>query len=243
MAGIYLAEVVLPAADGVPADSVVNTLTFTSADTITPSNVGIITIPLANLFTVATPTSGFKLGGYISEVIARTTNGCSMKVYDITTHLDGSPHGSPVAIDTFTMPAVLNTDTLPEECACVVTLRGEGWDTAAIESPDADTPPDGKVDRLRQRRSGRVFLGPLIKQTCAVDGTVHHAIVQQAFRTTILEAFEASVAQWVGDDVALGVWSRKAASVHDVVRIEVDNAFDTQRRRGPRATVRDSHNF
>lgn len=94
----------------------------------------------------------------------------------------------------------------------------------------------------RARRRGRIFLGPC-KATIATAEGPDVRINSSGYQAIIEAAQDLSVAPAGGARMA--VYSRRedqtetlADSFNDVVAFWVDNAFDTQRRRGARATLR-----
>lgn len=94
---------------------------------------------------------------------------------------------------------------------------------AAVDNPDASTP----------RRRGRIFIGPL------GAGVVGTARPSSALRSTILD-FGDGLAQ-VGSGID-ATWKMRSNADNDYYKIEsiwVDDAWDTQRRRGLAPTLRD----
>ena len=172
------------------------------------------------------------LGTYLSPELTRAANAASVKQYDITGHLDGSPHGSPVQIDTFTLVAS-GGSAFPSEVAMCVTLEASGRAAQQAETADG-ADPGTALDRPRQRYTGRVYLGPLTSDTDAVDA--NNAMRPTAtFRADILERFkqtQIALLDYIPNDFVMCVWSRSDEILRPVGSIAVDDAFDTQRRRG-----------
>lgn len=242
-----LVRVELPSVSGIPEDTIVNDWVVPNLDSTDPiETASAVTLHFEDFFNLASP-EGLQLAAFIGASRTRATNGCSIKCYDIGGHLDGSPFGSPYRVDTFTLAGADGSANLPEEVAAVITMRASGWDTALVEAPDGADPGSAK-DRPRQRHSGRVFLGPLKASTLTTDGTTGVTRFASSGAGTFLQQVLAAVDRLntgVVEEVSegLGVWSRVDGVVRQAVRVEMDNAFDTQRRRGPRATARSSRSL
>jgi hypothetical protein len=96
-----------------------------------------------------------------------------------------------------------------------------------------------------RRRRGRIYLGPLAQVVVGPDALGGDARPTTAYVTTILDAAQIMA---VGTDGAarLAIFSPTEqgdgpsadAAWNDAVRLWVDDAFDTQRRRGANATTR-----
>jgi hypothetical protein len=101
---------------------------------------------------------------------------------------------------------------LPNECACVASFYG---------------------DRNLPRSRGRIYVGPLAANAGIADGG--DVRVAPGLRTAIANACQTMAAyvlpQWVQRSTVNG-------ALHVVTAGWVDNAFDTQRRRGQKATTR-----
>lgn len=136
------------------------------------------------------------------------------KFYD---RADPDPR-TPVFDETFDLGEANTGGILPEECACCLSFQ------AVLTS---GTPA--------ARRRGRVFLGPLADTT--LEGSTRSAI-NTATLTTIRDAYIAAQESITLAGVFHQVWSTTDNVGRTVVRAWVDNAFDTIRSRGPRATTR-----
>lgn len=139
--------------------------------------------------------------------------------YDITGHLDGSPHGPPVSLRT--PPAVTPSgDGLPGQIALVVEFNA---DLTGIAEFGAGTRP-------RSRRRGRHYHGPVKQVALEVDSgtkipqwtTATMTAVKGAY-TTLLGAIPTGV-EWC-------VWSRKDAALHPVIGGWIDTTPHRARRR------------
>lgn len=232
-----LCTVTFASSTGVTSDSVTNTFAFNgiAAD---GSQDAALMAKVLDFFNGASALSGWPIARFMSLELVRAANKVDLRVYDIAGgRLDGSPHGSPRNAMTGTLAAGGPFDNLPTEVACVCSLEAVGRAEAPVNVPAGVPGPEGDL-RPRQRKSGRIYIGPL--NTFASGGSPAPVRPAANFIDTIHDAADRlhdgltatmAPAQW-------GVWSRKDAEVNDVVAVTVDNAFDTQRRRGPRATTR-----
>lgn len=146
--------------------------------------------------------------------------GHHVKVYDV-----GATPGSPPIVDeAFDFVSDVRTDStyrgLPEEVACCLSFRNEG--SLAVNP---------------KHRRGRIYFGPLnIK---ALDAfTVGER--SNPGTTFLTDMASAGLILKSKDDLdgELVVYSPTMATGFGVDRFWVDNAFDTQKRRGPEATAR-----
>lgn len=238
-----LAVVTLASISGVPKDDCVNTMAFSA-----PAGFGALAADwdalqaeIAELYNGLATGQQNAISAYLGNSLSRAAGKANTAFYDITGKLDGSPHGSPVAERSWTLGASLGTGDLPREVAFVVTLRGVGWQTALVEVPDAGD-PGTEVDRPKARRTGKLYFGPLsagagVAAADALTGDVRpSATMQTGFLNAVAEF--AGEVKLVAAGMRLCVWSRKDTFLHTVEHVQVDNAFDTQRRRGSAPTLR-----
>ena len=108
---------------------------------------------------------------------------------------------------------------LPSEVACCLSFRG------AIVS--------GQVEA---RRKGRVYLGPLNTAACASDGIAQPQRVAPVFQNDVLKAAQKLSQDLLVFALHVAVFSTVDQIGYPVVNYWIDNAFDTQRRRGERST-------
>lgn len=222
-----LATVNLKSQSGLEKDTVVNTFAFASDLTIAQEHAA-ITSRLQDFYNGQTG-GGDKIASYISPGIARASKPVEVKYYDISAHLDGSPHGSPVVVDTFVLAALPGgTNTpMPEEVAMCLSFHSAYDQVAEF----------GSHTRPRARDRGRVFVGPLTVLAMGLDAGTGQSRPAGIIPVTIAQAATrlcdpTSTALW-------SVWSRKNAALTSVVGGWVDNAWDTQRRRGYKPTSRE----
>jgi hypothetical protein len=234
-----LATVTLEPTNGIAKDRIVNTFAMSTPEGALSGFVDGISNCLQSFYNDV-QASGSTVASFLSAGLSRAVLATITRVYDITGHLDGSPHGSPVGLKAWQLGAVVgSTGALPEEVAVVLTTRGAAWAAAPVEAADAGD-PGAAVDRPRQRRSGRVFIGPL--HHGAVAAVANIARPSAGLQSTLLDA-----AEGLRDDLdALGidwaVWSRVDAALNSITDVQVDDAFDTQRRRGAAPVGRQTRN-
>ena len=142
---------------------------------------------------------------------------------DTPTKLAGGALGSPFASFNWTMPTAAGSQDLPAEVAVCASFRAS---YAGLAEESGSTRP-------RARRRGRVYLGPVMTNILGVTAGETH--VGASFPTVVVAAMEAlrtdTATSW-------GVWSRADAATSPVVAEWCDDAFDTIRKRGPKATTR-----
>lgn len=166
---------------------------------------------------------------YIGPVIPSTANNNLLQAYDLTGHLDGSPHGSPIAIGNFTLSGTRSAASLPEGVCSVITLQ-------AAYGTDVEFAPGA---RPRARDRGRIYFGPICGQMVTTDASL---------RTIIIAAGAQDVLRWLksifsftspgGPTFQLGVWSRRNQIVKPLVGAYMDDRPDYQRRRTDQSGTR-----
>lgn len=155
------------------------------------------------------------------------TGDIHIKHYDL---LDALPR-VPFAEDTETITGLGDADALPTECAITMSFQG--------------VPISGVNQR---RRRGRLFLGPIDQgaSTTAAGLVTITTIACETIATAAISMIGAgslSTWQWVVFSPTLAgtmPWNLGIleAAIADVENGWVDNAFDTQRRRGTAPTAR-----
>lgn len=214
---------------GIPADAVQMGFTFAVPTTPAPdADLDAIASALSDFFSSAP--SGLAMESYLADTIRVSADGSAhtLEHYDITTHLDGSAHGSPVRTDPFPIFST-GADALPAELAVVLTYHQNL--ASYVEFGPGGTRP-------RARRRGRLYFGPLATAVLSQDATSNEGKVASSFLTDFVGAGSRLIndvdTQWV-------VWSRANQGVGEVVGCWADNAFDIQRRRGQEATQRTTY--
>lgn len=251
--GTYLCVATLPHRDGFARDDVKMSAVFVDvADTPDLSLA-----KMRDFFTVTQPVSVKKVAQYIGNSRTRSANGCFVSAFDLTGHLDGSPHGSAISTLAFTLAAPEDTPSFPSEVAACVSFRTNAY-TGALEvgGEEALPTPAAAVamgapathvgrSRPRARQRGRMFVGPLASHSATADAGDGRVRLNDDFRTTLLQAAAALAAPGDPNPPAVGVaqlqvWSRRNESTFAVTNVLVDDGFDIQRRRGEKAVNRSS---
>lgn len=208
------AQLRIPHRNLMPEDAVVNGFHFTGVDD-TGDMVTAIIGRLYRFFCAVPPGPSNSLNTFMSGEL--NLPGARVKFYDWgdpeprAPIADESPslvQGTPVA-----------TTNLPGEVALCTSYRGPLVSGA-----------------LPARRRGRLYIGPLNTGAVSASGTAS-ARPSAAFRSTLSAATEELASEstlgcrWV-------VWSRVNSEATAIEYGWVDDAFDTQRRRGVAATTR-----
>lgn len=225
---------------GAPADAVQNTFAVSAPGAFVASVHGpLLADAVANFYRGPAPGASLALGNYMNRSLSPAANDEAVRIYDISGHLDGSPHGSPIYTELYTWPYTPADPSLPSEVAAAVTLRGVSWASQPVETPDG---PDAgsALDRPRQRHTGKLYLGPLTTIAILSSSSPYVARLHPSFIDDIGFA-----AQRLADDIRAVlagtvwcVWSRADTFLYTLTDIQVDNAPDTQRRRGERSSTR-----
>lgn len=231
-----LCAVNIPHESGLPENTVVNTFVLQTADGTVAVNTEAAQLALLDFYNTDHVVGGDdpslrSIGSLLSDEL--THGAAFVNFYDISLHLDGAPHGSPIN----TLPLPLDPSggatRLPSEVAACLSFRGE-YGTADEDVPAGVPGPKGNVHE-RARLRGRVFLGPLVATGVSVEGADQAQHISLQARRVIAAAGGRLMAD---AGTAWLVWSRTNASVVAVSQGWVDDAFDIQRRRGPAALTR-----
>jgi hypothetical protein len=213
-----LAEVVLPAKSGVPRDAVTNTFAWdwdTSHPLDTSGGIGSRLIAFYN-----TASGTHAVCYYLSDCLSRVSNSAQIRFYDLSGFLDGSDHGSPIVTENFTLGAS-EGGALPSEVAICVTAQAD----------ITGVPVESGATRPQERHRGRIYLGPLVLSGIAQqDSTTKESYIDPDARSDILASADDLLTGI--DDSAWSIWSRVDAALRPVVYGWIDDAWDTQRRRG-----------
>lgn len=134
---------------------------------------------------------------------------CGVRVYDTA---DAEPRVPYIGED-ITMPTRLFGNDLPHEVAAVLTFYGD--------------------DPVTPRRRGRIFLGPFNGQAISSTGNMGTGMVASAVKSA-----QTLAERWVALGMGWYVYSPSSGQYTRITRGHMDNAWDTQRRRGVDATSR-----
>jgi hypothetical protein len=232
-----LAEVHLVDNNGMPADDAINTFVFQDSAALSDAAglAGDVNPFLQAFYNTGAPA----LCNFISTSVARGAGVTKTVFYELA--VTGSvtprlPLGGPISTVTWTLGAGVGPD-LPREVAAVLSFAGPHAGIAedvpgGIPGPKGDTHPAA-------RHRGRVYLGPLTTGTSGpgVNGpglTVAFCGFAAAAAGTMMGAIDGIA----GGTHSWCVWSRKDDHLYPITQGWMDNAFDVQRRRGIKATVR-----
>ncbi len=213
--GHAVAQVRLLRLNALPEDVIVNTFHFfTTGGVVTVGQAQEIAEKLRQFY-VDTTANGGNVRLLLSNLLQQTALAHEIRVYDF-----GLPKPSgPI----FTLGLTLTTGTsvpqLPAEVAVVLSFKG------------VITPGDPPA-----RHRGRIYLGPISPGILGsnINGDVR---VNAPNRLTIVEA-AVRMMDAPADTIAWSVFSKTDNQLYRVISCFVDDAFDTQRRRGGVATTR-----
>lgn len=213
MPNLYVQQVI-PHRNLMPADAVVNTFHFTGLDD-TGDMISAIIGRLNAFWTDVPAGPSNALNTFMSGEL--NLPGTRIKVYDLS---DPKPR-APIADESLGLSqgTPVNTQNLPSEVALCSSYRGP------LESGQSPA-----------RRRGRIYIGPLNVGAAAGTGTTISR-PSAAFRATVAAASrDLAEASTLG--CAWAVWSGVNEGMTIIEYGWVDDAFDTQRRRGAAATTR-----
>jgi hypothetical protein len=241
----------LPDLDGMPADDTINTFHFADSGAETePAALAANVFPLLEAFynVASNNPDGAPGGGNIpagntvgSLLGSNLATACTMIAYQLApvgSMVPVTPLGGPIATHLWNMTGPGGgTTNLPRECAVVLSLAAAHAGVAedvpgGVPGPKGDTHPAA-------RYRGRIYLGPLnlAAVTQAADSPVVNVSMQVA-ATGAAYALNEAVNVLAGDTSSWVVWSRKDHLLRSITGGWCDNAFDTQRRRGLKASSR-----
>lgn len=182
------------------------------------------------------PTAGVEFAAqYISESMSRTAGASQILAYETTDLSGATPFGSPSASSNFTLGAVGGAGSgLPEEVCVVLSYNADLTD---IPVSVTDPGPPVVTTRPQARRRGRLYFGPLWDAASFETAGVVRPIggLRNVLGWAMTDYCNAVEAATTGQVV---VWSKADAAGYPVVEGYVDDAWDTQRRRGPDPTAR-----
>lgn len=205
---------------GLAKDNFVNNMCFLTTGAFDGTAKTALDTEIQDFYNTVDGTTSRAIASLLSSVIDRGSNKVLTEYYDVTTHLDGSDHGSPVSLQRWTLGATIgSTTSLPSELAICLSIH-----TAYGTDPEF-----GSGTRPRSRDRGRLYLGPWNDGGVAHDGTTNVSRPGVGYSDTIIAAalrlMGATTPSWA-------VWSRKNATAEPVVGGWCDDAWDIQRRRG-----------
>lgn len=179
-------------------------------------------------FAIVTPTDlGFgakSIGGFLSPLVSRVIP-WSIKVYD------AENGGSPKREETFTdLPASATVSALPSEVACVLSFNAN---LTGLQEQGEEFVENGVTKRRRPKaqRRGRNYWGPFNSSAADEASPGRPSTALRNHLADLGQQLLPGGAIDVLPDTAWVVYS-SIAGAHPVVAGHVDDAWDTQRRRG-----------
>jgi hypothetical protein len=231
MALIIHTSVTFPSMSGFTRDNVVNTFTHAFE---TDADVAALTgleAALTDFYNAEdTGGSGLSVSQLIGPQISRTAPPI-FRHYGLDGHLSGGRVGSPIRVQPMALiDAPVAGGPMPSEVAVALSYHSDF--TTDVEFGAGATRP-------RARDRGRIYIGPLAMSALIVhsDTGGNRPTVAPNIRQTLLSAgLRLRTAE--GGGGVWSVWSRANGTVRGITEFSVDDAFDTQRRRGERAVTR-----
>lgn len=232
----YKVAVKLPYQSGLPEDVAINDFYFTNDDpgTTQAADIAAIVTRLTNFYTVTPSGGSIAIGKLLGIQVDHGAN----KAKFLTYVGDGpstppADWGTPVSTNSWTVPAIVTASGLPAEAAVCLSFHADLTDIPETEV-NPDPPP--AIIRPAAHRRGRIYFGPCYAGLISNEGANQDARITSSRRTDFAKAmlalFTANTSlQWV-------VQSKTAGEFFPVVGGYVDDAFDTQRRRGSAPGVR-----
>lgn len=220
---VILIKADLPSLDPTVDDST-NGFVFKSDTATAPPGTNALFNHVVGFYNTVNTGQTVALCSYISQVIDRTIGHMNLTAYNITSHLDGTPHGAPVAaFSSGLLGAASGSTPLPEGCAATLSWRADYGSDVEF----------GPGTRPRARDRNRLYLGPLNSSAITADSATHRCELTPQFITDALHAmFFLSTSVTIGaDDWVWQVWSRKNADTKLPTEGWLDNRVDYQRRR------------
>lgn len=236
--GIVIKAVVeLGRTSGIAADAINNDFYFYNpTSSVIPSTLADdLRTVLVNTYNNVHSPSTVDIASLLSTVLSRTTNKCSIKFYEHALP-DTWPWlwGSPFATRSWTLDPAGAGNNLPSETALVLTYHADLTDVPETETNPS--PPPAFI-RPASRRRGRLYFGPF------TTGALSQASPNfEPFPNTNLVGALCDGAKYLADNAPAGwEWHVFSGADSDLYLVDggfVDNAFDSQRRRGNAASSR-----
>lgn len=194
---------------GLPEDRAVNVFHFSGTGTYEADSTA-AAAKVLDFYVGASGLQSTAISSFLSPWIQRTAE---LRTYDLSQPKPRVPTIYPIELS-----AVLSNNGLPEEVALVTTFYG--------------SPP------VTRRRRGRLYIGPLNSSTVTITGATSTTPTTpgSGFINDLLEATK-RLATPSNPQFCIRS-SLPAENFVPVAGGYVDNAFDTQRRRGPDPTAR-----
>lgn len=209
---IFLAQTTFPTTDGVAENYVSNTMHWSVDD---DADLPFVVDAIQTLYNTPVGVAGKKIASYLAGSLSRQPNVVLTRLYDLSDPKPRAPHYA----EFWTLAANdASASDLPTEVALCVSWKGNPTDLA-------------KQDNARNR----MYLGPFIPDASggrpARPISPFYATVQLAFQRLFDNNATPAAFYWVA-------YSTKHDEAYDIASGWVDDAWDTQRRRGVQASFR-----
>lgn len=201
---------VLQNANGLPADRYVTTWAFACTSFNAATHPQAIRTAIANFFNL--PAGTANVAAHIGAQASRAVLGSKVISYELGQASPRTPHSQ-----TWTLGAI-------DIAGGVMAYPAEVAACASFKSDDKPGP----------RGKGRVYIGPLNSKSAGGEQEASEPRPGTGFRLALNNAMKALAESSVLADAGLSwsILSQADAALYEVTGGWVDNAFDTQRRRG-----------
>lgn len=231
---VYLIRTEFAATSGLPADIVTSNLHFETIEGDPTADVGLALIGhVAAAYETIQAPGTVKPSTLLSASLSRAVMPVGKAYEGDQVGLMGSPLAT-AAWAGFSAPVA--GSPLPDEVACCLSFRKDYGNVleVAADGPDADNDPD----RPRARQRGRLYFGPLQNAATVLQGTPAAPASGLINALLGMGVFLANPTNPTLTDVQAHWVINGKNGIKEVDTVWVDNAFDTQRRRGRKATTR-----
>ncbi|MBA0083699.1 MAG: hypothetical protein HRJ53_01760, partial [Acidobacteria bacterium Pan2503] len=149
---------------------------------------------------------------YMASSLLGGTNNATAEAYDISSTLNGAPHGAPIYSTNWTLGVTGPSGACPEGMAACISIK-------APYGTDVEFAPGPPPSRPRARDRGRIYFGPLNNGTIVQEATTNRTKFANTFMGDLLTWVHsiASITSTAGVVWDLGVWSRRAAILKQII--------------------------
>lgn len=240
MSNLVRAVVEIPRVSAIPEDTVVNVFHFVQdpATAVSQTDLDNIRTALTTFYNTVNGSATKTIAQFFPQAISRVTNAAKIKMYLKTINPSVGDFGSPVATYSWTVGAIdAGPPTgLPGEAAIALSFHGDLTDIPETESNPSPPPA---FFRPAARHRGRAYIGPMNESAIQENsGTDFEVKPSSAVLSTLRFSGEMLRDFAYTGGLVWAVYSPTDDDAYEVVDGFVDNAFDTQRRRGNDATSR-----
>lgn len=213
-------RVTLPYRSGFATDVAINTFSFHDPGGGTLSDLADAVRDFYNVVPSVGPAPA-SVSSYLASTVSRQVDSARIDIYDRA----APPNSDPEYTQLWEPDAPAGGSDLPAEVAVVLSFQRTG----------------GVTPTERRRWRGRVFIGPLRNHAFLTDPASGLVYVDGSFQSNLLNsAAEQLGADALTDGFIWQVWSEADNDGETINEVFINNAPDTMRSRGPRATSRQS---